>query len=64
MDRLYQYPHVNADIECIRKYPGSQLWRMHIARSFTMFYTVIPAIEEIHIDDLMTVEQAYKKYRQ
>jgi hypothetical protein len=35
---------------------------MHISRKVTTFYTVVPELREIHVDDLMTIEQAHKKY--
>ncbi len=62
IDRLNHYPDIDADIECIRRSPDSQLWRMHISRTFTLFYTVIQGENEIHVDALMTIEQAHKKY--
>jgi mRNA interferase RelE/StbE len=62
VDRLNHYPDIEADVECIRRSPDSQLWRMHISRTVTLVYTVIPAENQIHVDALMTIEQAHKKY--
>jgi len=62
IERLKDYPDINGDIECYRKSLHSQLWRMHIARSFTLFYTVDTLEGVLRITDLMTIEQAHKKY--
>ncbi len=59
---LLEYPDIRADIECIEKTPRDQIWRMHVSRKYTITYSVILAENEIHIDDLMTIEQAHKKY--
>jgi len=64
IERLTHYPDIDADIECIRQSTHSQLWRMHIARTFTMFYTIDTLEGVLRVTDLMTIEQAHKKYRQ
>jgi mRNA interferase RelE/StbE len=59
---LLEYPDIRADIECIDKTNTEQIWRMHVSRKYTIIYTVFLAGNEIHVDDLMTIEQVHKKY--
>jgi len=42
--------------------PDYELYRMHIARSYTVFYRIIGDEKVVKILDIMTIEQAHKMY--
>lgn len=42
--------------------PDYELYRMHIARSYTVFYRIIEGERVVKILDMMTIEQAHKMY--
>ena len=39
-----------------------ELYRIHIARSYTAFYTIDEETSTVTILDIMTIEKAHKKY--
>ncbi len=53
------YPSKRGDKEKLTL-PDYELYRMHIARTFTVFYRIRG--NEVKILDLMTIEMAHKKY--
>lgn len=61
LEILYEepYPGKRGDKEklCL---PDYELYRMHISRTFTVFYRIYS--EEVKILDIMTIEEAHKKY--
>jgi mRNA interferase RelE/StbE len=62
IERLRSYPEIAGDIECLTSSKHVQYFRMHIGRSYTVLYMVIPVISEIHVEDVMSIEQAHKRY--
>jgi mRNA-degrading endonuclease RelE of RelBE toxin-antitoxin system len=62
LQELSVNPHPGGNIErlCIRgrmEYHG-----MHVSRSFTIFYTIHEEEKSVHILEILTIEQAHKKY--
>jgi mRNA-degrading endonuclease RelE of RelBE toxin-antitoxin system len=41
---------------------GGEIYRLHIARSFTAFYNVDKENRIAKVYDILTIEQAHKKY--
>ncbi len=58
---LYEnpYPGKGGDKEKLNL-SGYELYRLHIGRSFTVFYKIFE--NEVRILDIMTIEKAHKKY--
>lgn len=56
------YPGKRGDKEkfCLRD--GYILYRLHIGRSWTAFYRVYDTEKVVKVLDVMTIEQAHKKY--
>ncbi len=42
--------------------PDYELYRMHIAKSYTVFYRIVESERVVKILDIMTIEQAHKMY--
>ena len=56
------YPGSGADKEQLAIRGDDRHFRLHIGRSFTAFYTIHKREGEVHVLDIMTIEQAHKKY--
>jgi mRNA interferase RelE/StbE len=41
---------------------GREVYRMHIARMFTVFYSVDLPNKIVRVHEILTIEQAHKKY--
>lgn len=41
---------------------SSKLYRMHIGRSYTVFYRILRDEEVVKVLDIMTFEQAHRRY--
>jgi mRNA-degrading endonuclease RelE of RelBE toxin-antitoxin system len=41
---------------------GRELYRIHIARMFTAFYTIDIECRVVRVHEILTIEQAHKKY--
>jgi mRNA-degrading endonuclease RelE of RelBE toxin-antitoxin system len=57
------YPGKSGDKELIKSpkgRPDEKVYRLHIGRSFTAFYTIRE--RTVYITEIMTIEQAHKKY--
>ncbi len=54
------HPGGNKEKLCIRG--RKDYLRMHISRSFTLFYTIHEEDRSVHILEILTIEQAHKKY--
>ena len=57
------FPGKGGDKELIRApqgRSGEKVYRLHISRHFTAFYTIID--KTVYITEVMTIEQAHKKY--
>ena len=55
------YPGKDGDKELLNL-PDYELYRIHIARSYTAFYTIDKDTSTVTIMDIMTTEKAHKKY--
>ena len=60
------YPGSGADKEQLFVRGNDRYFRLHIERSFTAFYTIHEREGEwegeVHVFEIMTIEQAHKKY--
>jgi mRNA interferase RelE/StbE len=56
------FPGKGGDKELLNFPKHKELYRLHIARSFTAFYRVFPEEKTVKILWLGTIEQAHKKY--
>lgn len=56
------YPGSGADKERLTIKGDDRYFRLHIGRSFTAFYTIHDTGGEVHVLEIMTIEQAHKKY--
>jgi mRNA-degrading endonuclease RelE of RelBE toxin-antitoxin system len=58
IDRLTKHPNATGDIKKLRT--RKPRWRMHISLKYTLFYYIDS--DMVWIDQIMTIEQAHKKY--
>ncbi|MDO9550777.1 MAG: hypothetical protein Q7J03_07360 [Methanoregula sp.] len=58
IDRLTRHPHATGDIK--RLTMKKERYRMHVSYRYTIFF--YPDGEEIIVNEIMTTEQAHKKY--
>ncbi|WFN35023.1 type II toxin-antitoxin system RelE/ParE family toxin [Methanogenium sp. S4BF] len=56
------YPGSGADKEQLIIQGDDRYFRLHIGRSFTAFYTIHDAEGEVRVLEILTIEQAHKKY--
>jgi mRNA interferase RelE/StbE len=42
--------------------PNYDLFRMHVSRSYTIFYRIYEEEKTVKVLDIMTIEEAHKKY--
>jgi mRNA interferase RelE/StbE len=54
------FPGKGGDKELLKLRPGIKIYRLHIGRSFTAFYQIDG--NEVLVTEVMTIEQAHKKY--
>jgi mRNA interferase RelE/StbE len=54
------FPGKGGDKEVIKEEKREKVFRLHISHSYTSFYRVIG--NTVYITELMTIEQAHKKY--
>jgi mRNA-degrading endonuclease RelE of RelBE toxin-antitoxin system len=54
------YPGKGGDKECLTLRDGVKMYRLHIARSITVFYKILN--DTVYITEVLTTEQAHKKY--
>jgi len=53
-------PHNAPDVECLHQ--KTQVYRMHIGRSYTIIFKIHKESKTVNVLDLMTIEQAHKRY--
>lgn len=41
---------------------GEELYRMHISRTYTAFYTIEEAAEEVRVREVIPIDEAHKRY--
>ena len=56
------WPGNNGDKKKLHLEDDPEIYRLHIGRSYTVLYTIHAGDYVIHIHDVMTTEQAHKKY--
>ena len=58
--RKLEDPYNAPDVECL--YPKVQVYRMHIGRTYTVIFTIHKESNTVRVLDLVTIEQAHKRY--
>jgi mRNA-degrading endonuclease RelE of RelBE toxin-antitoxin system len=58
IDRLINFPQVHGDIK--RLNTTKERYRMHVSYRYTVFF--YPDTKDIVVDEIMTTEQAHKRY--
>ncbi len=53
-------PYNAPDTECLHQ--KIQVYRMHVGRSYTIIFKILKESKTVHVLDLMTIEQAHKRY--
>jgi len=53
-------PGKGGDKECLTLRDGARIYRLHIARSITVFYKIRD--DTVFITEVLTIQQAHKKY--
>jgi mRNA-degrading endonuclease RelE of RelBE toxin-antitoxin system len=56
------YPGAGGDKELLHHEEGIEIYRLHIGRSYTAFYTIDIPSRVVQVHDIMTIGQAHKKY--
>jgi len=56
------FPGRHGDKERLHLPEGYIVYRLHVGRSFTLFYRIYEQHSCIRILDIMTIEQAHKRY--
>ena len=56
------WPGSGGDKEKLHTEKEIEIYRLHIGRTFTAIYTIDTKNHHVQIHDLMTIEQAHKKY--
>lgn len=41
---------------------GEEIYRMHIGRTHTAFYVIVEGRDEVRVLDIMTIDEAHKRY--
>jgi mRNA interferase RelE/StbE len=56
------YPGTGGDKELLHLEEGIEVYRLHIGRSYTAFYTTDIRNRVVQVHDIITIGQAHKKY--
>ena len=56
------FPGVRGDKEKLHLDDGTIIYRVHAWRSHTAFYRIDKADKRVRINEVLTIEQAHKKY--
>ena len=59
---LNPWPGTGSDKEKLHLENKIEIYRLHIGRSFTALYTIDAKNHLVQVHDIMTIEQAHKKY--
>lgn len=62
LEALKDNPHPGRDDKKKLQLPNYDLFRMHVSRSYTIFYRIYEEEKTVMILNIMTVEEAHKKY--
>ena len=58
--RKLENPYSAPDVECLHS--KMQIYRMHIGRTYTVIFKIHKELNIVQVLDLMTIEQAHKRY--
>jgi len=58
--RKLEDPYSAPDVECL--HPNVKVYRMHIGRTYTVMFKIYKDLNRVMVLDLMTIEQAHKRY--
>jgi mRNA-degrading endonuclease RelE of RelBE toxin-antitoxin system len=58
--RKLENPYTAPDVECLHS--RQQIYRMHIGRTYTVIFRINKESNVVLVLDLMTIEQAHKRY--
>ena len=59
---LAEDPHPGGSKEQLNVRGRTEYYRLHIGRTYTVFYTIHEKEREVHVLEILTIEQAHKKY--
>ncbi len=64
LDRLEQepYPGTRGDKEKMVLKGGVVIYRLHISRSYTVYYDIDKEEKRVIVQEILSIEQAHKKY--
>ena len=58
--RKLKDPYSAPDVECLHS--KLQIYRLHIGRTYTVIFKIHKELKMVQVLDLMTIEQAHKRY--
>ena len=62
LEMLKDNPHPGRADKKKLQLPNYDLFRMHVSRSYTIFYRIYEEEKTIKVLNIMTIEEAHKKY--
>ena len=62
LEMLKDDPHPGRADKKKLQLPNYDLFRMHVSRSYTIFYRIYEEEKTVKVLDIMTIEEAHKKY--
>ena len=62
LEMLKDNPHPGRADKKKLQLPNYDLFRMHVSRSYTIFYRIYEEEKTVKILDIMTIEEAHKMY--
>nr|QNO56744.1 hypothetical protein HGIILDEE_00033 [Methanosarcinales archaeon ANME-1 ERB7] len=62
LEILKDNPHPGRADKKKLQLPNYDLFRMHVSRSYTIFYRIYEEEKTLKVLDIMTIEEAHKKY--
>ena len=62
LEMLKDNPHPGRADKKKLQLPNYDLFRMHVSRSYTIFYRIYEEEKTVKVLNIMTIEEAHKKY--
>ena len=64
LKKLEDSPYPGQGIGDKEKIPvsGEEVYRLHISRTFTAFYHIIEEKKQVHVVEILPIDEAHKKY--
>ena len=62
LEMLKDNPHPGRADKKKLQLPNYDLFRMHVSRSYTIFYRIYEEKKTVKVLNIMTIEEAHKKY--